>query len=231
MAGHGRNADGLTGSQPRDALNVVRFPGDWFGPLGDLVPIGTGADTEQDEHDLYADDPDGVGADSFWGEDAQDVHRVDTSAPVASTGRPSLRLRLLFGGGVAAAAAAVAATVVLGSGTLLGSGAQVGKPGGVPHGSHVQSAAHLTLAAQLKAAGRRTGLARSADNDRERAETAAMVRHTAKRGLPASAGVLPHSNQAVTQADTEVAAYAGTGDVATPTGLVPPPPNAMQLNP
>jgi hypothetical protein len=240
MAGQGRNADGLTGSQPRDAPNVVRFPGDWFGPLGDLVPIGTDTDREQDGQDLYVDQLGGVGADSFWGEDAEDVHRVGTPAPVSQPGGRSLRSRLVLPiGGVAVTAAAVAVMVAVNP----GSGTQVGKPGRVASDSQARSAvAHLALASQERAAGRAAGLARPVDNAREHAHRLATPRHTtAKHGLPASIGARPNVYVTVTQGNTAAAANAAagdvstgdvvTGDVATPTGLVSPPPNATQLNP
>jgi hypothetical protein len=233
MAGQGRNADGLTGSQPRDALNVVRFPGDWFGPLGDLVPIGTDADTEQDEPDLYVDEPAGLGADSFWGEDAEEVHRVATPTPVSRPGRGSPRSRLLLPlgalGGVAAAAVAV--VVVLGSGT------HVGKPGRVSHGRPPQLAvAHLATEPSAKATTRPTRPAKPAQPDRNHANRATTVRPDAKRRSAVSAGGLPHVNVAVRTVDTDVAANVTTGDVVTadvtaPTGLVSPPPNATQLTP
>ena len=235
MAGQGRNADGL-GSQPRDAVNVVRFPGDWFGPVGDLVTIGTDAETDHDEQDLYADEPTGVAADSFWGEDAQDVHRVEAPAPLGRPGGRSPRLRLVLPiGGVTVAAVAVT--------LVLGSGAQVGKPGRVAPNHQARSAAVAQLAprSQVEGAGRPTGSARPADNDRERVDRAATVRHTAKRRLPVSDGARPHTEVAVTKVNTDAAANAATGDVATgdvatgdvatPTGFVSPPPNATQLNP
>jgi hypothetical protein len=63
MAGQGRNADGLGTS---GTLNVIRFPGDWYGPVEDLVGVRVGATDRT--------------ADSFWGEDAQAVHQVDELA-------------------------------------------------------------------------------------------------------------------------------------------------------
>ena len=237
MAGQGRNADGLTGSQPRDAPNVVRFPGDWFGPLGDLVPIGTDANTEQDDQDLGADETAGFGADSFWGEDAQEVHRVATPAAARRPGRRSPRLRLLLPiGGVAVAALAV--TVVLGSGTL------AGKPGGGSHNRPARLAvARLGAASPAKSAGRLTGSAKPTEHDRQhvggdrgRANRATAMRRAAKHDLPASAGARSDLDVSVRTVNTDAAANVATGDVATgdvetPAGLVPPPPNATQLTP
>ncbi len=75
MAGQGRNADGLGTS---DTLNVIRFPGDWYGPSEALVPIGADAETDEETGvRLVATDS---SADSFWGEDAQAVHQVDELA-------------------------------------------------------------------------------------------------------------------------------------------------------
>ena len=75
MAGQGRNADGLGTS---GTLNVIRFPGDWYGPVEDLVPVG--ADAEPDEEIGVRVGATDRTADSFWGEDAQAVHQVDELA-------------------------------------------------------------------------------------------------------------------------------------------------------
>ena len=39
-------------AQGSDTVNVVRFPGDWFGPLEDLVPIGVAAEPGNAERDV-----------------------------------------------------------------------------------------------------------------------------------------------------------------------------------
>lgn len=224
MAGQGRNADGLTGSQPPDALNVVRFPGDWFGPVGDLVPIGTDADVAQDEQDLYAGELNRFGANSFWGEDAEDVHRVEMPVPVRARLQRSLGLRLLPFGGIAVAAVAVAAVLALGT--------QAGKPGHVSYDSQGRSdVANLAVASHPDLSGRPTASGRLAASDRERSDRAALARHTAKHGLPRSVGVRSYGDVTGARASTGEAVDSATEDVATPTGPVSPPPNATQLNP
>ena len=233
MAGQGRNADGLTGSQPRDAPNVVRFPGDWFGPLGDLVPIGRDADTEQSEPDLYVDESAELGADSFWGEDAEEVHRVATPTPERRPGRRSPRSRLLLPLGVLGGVAVAAVAVVI----VLGSGTQVGKSGRLSHDRSARLAvAHLTTAPPVTTAAHPARPAKPAERDLKHANRATTVRRTEKRRSPAPASAPPHVDVDVRTVDTGVAANAETGDpaagdLATPTGLVSPPPNATQLTP
>jgi hypothetical protein len=225
MAGQGRNADGLTGSQSSDAPNVVRFPGDWFGPLGELVPIGTDADTTQDEQDLYVEAPEGVGADSFWGEDAQDVHRVATPTRASRPGRRSLRLCLVLAiGGVAIAA--VVLTAVLGSGTQMPGSGHV-----LPNRQTRSTAIAQLSTAQVKVAGHRAKAARPADNHRGRADRAAPVRHAAQQRLLVPEAARPDTSVAVTNVEADAAVSADTKEVATPSGLVSPPPNAARLNP
>jgi hypothetical protein len=83
MADHGWNADGAaggvaTGNSDSDsstdapkapAPNVVQFPGDWIGPLDELVPIDLEPPTQ--EHPR---------ASSFWDGDATAVHEAVGSA-------------------------------------------------------------------------------------------------------------------------------------------------------
>jgi hypothetical protein len=98
MADHGRNADGATGgiatgntgsadatgAERAAAPNVVPFPGDWIGPLDELVPI-----------DLDLPEDDSSDASSFWDGDPTALHdaigsaalRVGSTRPrVGSTG-------------------------------------------------------------------------------------------------------------------------------------------------
>jgi len=221
MAGQGRNADGLTESGPGDAVNVVRFPGDWFGPLGDLVPIGTDTEGERNEQDPYGEEPDGAGADSFWGGDAEAAHRVGTPASVS---RPrSRRLRLMLPVG-AAATVAVAVTVVISAGT------QAGGPGRVLH-EHKAGAVKLAAASQSKPPRRTTGSSGPARSTRERAKGAVVTRHTAESRATLSADPRPHAQLAVTEVNREAAVNAEPGDLASPSGPVSPPPNAAQANP
>jgi hypothetical protein len=91
MADHGRNADGATGgiatgnagtadatrAEPAAAPNVVAFPGDWIGPLDELVPINL-EPPEQDSPD----------ASSFWDGDPTAVHEaIGSDAPKAGSAR------------------------------------------------------------------------------------------------------------------------------------------------
>jgi hypothetical protein len=261
MAGQGRNADGLTGSDPSDAPNVVRFPGDWFGPLTDLVPIDTGTDgdAEPDGPDLYADDAAGTGADSFWSEDAQDVHRLSrpahevhgvgavahhvhrvgvpesgvhsfrTASPLSAFLRRSPAVRLAVPIGGFAALAAVAVISVTG---VLGSGVEVAKPGNVAHVGHRRAAGtELAAAPRVGASSRTTRSAKPKPRVHERSHRVAHARHTPARRAPASAGPRPPTDAEETQVDTVVAANTPTGDVASPTGVVAPPPNATQPSP
>jgi hypothetical protein len=223
MAGQGRNADGLTESGPGDAVNVVRFPGDWFGPLGDLVPIGTDAEGERDEQDPYGEEPSGPGADSFWGGDAEAAHRVGT--PALLSRRRSRRLRLMLPIG-AAAAVAVAVTVVLSSGT------QVGGAGRVLHEHKAGPAtAKLSAASQSKPSRLTTRSSGPARSTRERAKGAVVTRHPAEPRATVSAEARPHAELAVTEVNSEAAVNAEPGDLASPSGPVSPPPNAAQANP
>jgi hypothetical protein len=177
MAGQGRNADGLIGSERRDAVNVVRFPGDWFGPVGDLVPIGTDPDGAQ-EPDLLGAEPDDIGADSFWSEDAEAAHRVGAPA-VGSPPHSRPRWMVLPIG--TAVAGAVALVVVLSAGT--GPGGR----GRVIHGRRAQPSPAINAR--------------------------------------------PHDEPAVTTVSTAAAVRPEPGDLASPTGLVSPPPNASLTNP
>jgi hypothetical protein len=229
MAGQGWNGDGLAGSHPNDAPNVVRFPGNWIGPLEDLVPIGTDAATEPDAQHPYADDPDAVGAAAFWGGDAQAVHRLGTPAPVSPPGRRRRRSRLLvpIGGFAAAVAVAVAAVTV-----ALGSGTQVSEPGLGSQGSKSRSTAELAAAPRVKTSRRSTGAAGRGASAKERSRGVTTVRRAERHRAPTSVEALPRTDKAVTKvAGIEVPANASTGDVASPTGAVSPPPNATQLNP
>ncbi len=89
MADHGRNADGATGgiatgntgaadatsAEPAVAPNVVAFPGDWIGPLDELVPIH-----------LEPHEQDGPDASSFWDGDPTAVHEaIGSDAPRAGS--------------------------------------------------------------------------------------------------------------------------------------------------
>ncbi len=65
------------------ADNVVHFPGNWIGPLEDLVPFGPSAERAAgaDPLRLAADpsamtDSPALSADAFWGEDAGSIHAV-----------------------------------------------------------------------------------------------------------------------------------------------------------
>jgi hypothetical protein len=90
MADHGWNADGAAGvvaagnsnsdssagAAQTAAPNVVQFPGDWIGPLDELVPIGL--DRAGQDHPR---------ASSFWDGDATAVHEaVESVGPVGSPG-------------------------------------------------------------------------------------------------------------------------------------------------
>jgi len=228
MAGQGWNADGLTGSHPRDAPNVVRFPGNWIGPLDELVPIGRDADTQLDKQNLYADESDGVGAAAFWSEDAQDVHRVGTPAPVSPPEGRRRRLRLAIPvGGFAVAVAAVVAAITV----ALGSGTHLGEPGPGSHGSQSPSTAELAAAPRVKTSARRTASAGRGANSKERSSRAGKRRHAESYRAPKSAQASARTDKAVTKVSTEPADNASTGDVASPTGAVSPPPDAAQLNP
>jgi hypothetical protein len=86
MADHGWNADGAaggvatgnsdsdssTGAAQAPAPNVVQFPGDWIGPLDELVPIDLEPPTQ--EHPR---------ASSFWDGDATAVHEAVGAIGVA----------------------------------------------------------------------------------------------------------------------------------------------------
>jgi hypothetical protein len=91
MADHGRNADGATGgiatgdkgaagatsADQAAEPNVVPFPGDWIGPLDELVPINL-EPPEQDSPD----------ASSFWDGDPTAVHEaIGSDAPKAGSAR------------------------------------------------------------------------------------------------------------------------------------------------
>jgi hypothetical protein len=286
MAGQGRNADGLAGSQPPDALNVVRFPGDWFGPLGDLVPIDIGS--ERDEQAAYADDPARVApliyadelaevaADAFWGEDAQDVHRVRSHEPPpkpAAQARPVRRSgppRRLVLPVVGAALAALLVTAIFSS------GATVTEPKRVSLDPPPQSpVTQLATASPSKETIRQVRLAESAATDQAAADKRRTGRHATNHSSskaarlhhpsvsaaarpPGETLVSPRqtvvaatdnnvpgteNDVAGTENDvagtrrvggkvkTQVAANASTGEVASPTGVVSPPPNATQPNP
>jgi hypothetical protein len=251
MAGQGRNADGLTGSNPSDATNVVRFPGDWFGPLSDLVPIDTGTDgdAEPDAPVLYADDAGGAGADSFWSEDAQDVHRVGTplheyhrvgvpapgvqslrtASPLSSFLRPPRGLRLAVPIGGLAALAAVAVISLTG---VVGSGAEVAKPGNASHLGHGRTTgSELAAAPRASGSDRTTRSAKPEPRADKHSRRLAHARHTVPHRAPASAGTRPRTATEETEVNTAVTANTSTGDVPSPTGIVSPPPNATQLNP
>jgi hypothetical protein len=94
MADHGWNADGAaggvatgnsdsdssTGAAQGPAPNVVQFPGDWIGPLDELVPIDLDPPTQ--EHPR---------ASSFWDGDATAVHEaVGAAGPPAGTTGPGV---------------------------------------------------------------------------------------------------------------------------------------------
>jgi hypothetical protein len=94
MADHGWNADGAaggvatgnsdsdssTGAAQGPAPNVVQFPGDWIGPLDELVPIDLDPPTQ--EHPR---------ASSFWDGDATAVHEaVGAAGPPAGAAGPGV---------------------------------------------------------------------------------------------------------------------------------------------
>jgi hypothetical protein len=249
MAGQGRNADGLAGAQSPDAPNVVQFPGNWFGPLGDLVPIDTGS--ERDEQAGYADDPCGFGGDAFWGEDAQDVHRVGgpgpAPAPAPRPGRRSPPRRMMVPVGAAVVVAAVV-TAVLSSGIAA-------QPKRVSRDQQPQSPlTQLSGASQPTQSVRQIGWAGVAAKHRDDAGKSRTPRRVTGRRVSATAGprtsaaagygasasaatrppagtAVPRTESVGTEDKAGLAANAARGDVASPTGLVSPPPNAARLNP
>jgi hypothetical protein len=98
---------------------ILRFPGDWVGPLEELVPFGPSADRESPS-----------GAPDFWGEDSavlQDAVEVTDVADVPEPPRPPRReplrfRRWLLPGGAVLAAVLFALAAVLG-----------GRPSSAPH--------------------------------------------------------------------------------------------------
>jgi hypothetical protein len=69
------------GGEARAQANVVPFPGDWFGPRQELVPIGKRAYSESEQR--HEDDELAELAvaapprpDAFWGEDSAEIHAV-----------------------------------------------------------------------------------------------------------------------------------------------------------
>jgi hypothetical protein len=230
MAGQGRNADGLIGSEPRDAVNVVRFPGDWFGPLGDLVPIGTDADSERDEQDRYGDDPDGLVADSFWSEDAEAAHRVGTAASTFQRGARARPLRVVLPLGVAAVVAVVLAVALI-------AGGHAGWRGRILHAPKDRpAAARLAAAPPLKAPRVTPGSAKRGGGDRKHAKRdgkhpkrVRVIRHPAHYRTSLAVAARPHI--AVTDVSSDVSVNSAPSDRASPTGFVSPPPDAAQANP
>jgi hypothetical protein len=67
------------------AANVVRFPGDWFGPRDELVPFGpTAPGADADESPV----PGPVRAQDFWGEESASIHDAMAGPGVAEDAGP-----------------------------------------------------------------------------------------------------------------------------------------------
>lgn len=85
----GNERDGSQRAEPTTPDNVVRFPREWIGPIGELVPFGPnarGTDRGTSGPSSSADPPGGtgaaLGADAFWGGDSASLHEV-MQPPVA----------------------------------------------------------------------------------------------------------------------------------------------------
>lgn len=238
MAGQGRNADGL-GDNP-ETVNVVRFPGDWFGPLEDLVPIGDdhswdGADGRDDRE---AADEEYAYADGFWGEQAEAVHRVSGSfeRPLPTRRRPRRALVTLVGIGLAA----VAAAIVLVSGHSPGVHPPKLSRDTVALSSVRSRSAHAVSPTE-KPAGRKPVHVRPAGTRviRRRRRSPHPARHPARGarhliGTDAGSGTpqtqLDRTEVTSTPSDRAPNTSATTALTPSPTGLVAPPPNSSQPN-
>jgi hypothetical protein len=237
MAGQGRNADGLIGSHPRNAVNVVRFPGDWFGPLSDLVTVGSDAEDAREYHDRFAREPADNAAGVFWGEDAADDRRsgevtegVPSSDAVAPTPRRSLRRDWFsWRRAVPSGCAAIAVVAVV---VALASGANATQSA---HTLVRPTARHLTVkpavVPEVKIWLGRTSSTGLGLRHRDKALNDRRASRPSRRLSPVPSAAQRQTRTVVGAANPQLMATATTGNIDSPTGVVSPPPSATQANP
>ncbi len=234
MAGQGRNADGLIGPHPPDAVNVVRFPGDWFGPLSDLVTVGTDADDVRDDDDRFVREPADNAAGAFWGEDAADDQEVGKAtqgvrSPEEAAHTPKLAAnrrssRWQWATPIGCAFVAVVA--------FLSAGANATQPAQT---SYRHPARHATVKPAVTPEVKiRVGRKSPAGLDPRHRDKALDDRPAsrASRRLSLVPSSARRPTRTVVGAGTpRITATATTGDIDSPTGVVTPPPSATQANP
>jgi len=237
MAGQGRNADGVTGTHPPNAVNVVRFPGNWFGPLSDLVTVGTDADDARVDKDLFTGEPGDNAASSFWGEDAADDRRGGKAegvvSPEAVAPTPQLSAsRGSFGWQWATpiGCAAIAVVAVVG---VLTSGANTTQPVRALHRPPARHAAvKPAVAPEVTIWLDRASSAGPVPGHRDKAVKARGASHVSRPRSPVPSTARRQPETVVVGVGAErLTATATTGDIDSPTGVVSPPPSTTQVNP
>jgi hypothetical protein len=258
MTVQGRNPDGQ--AERPDVVNVVPFPGDWFGPVEDLVPIPTdGPEAEspavraqrewEELRDSGIPSPD-ADAISFWGEE---TYTRPAPEPEREAGRPAGRRRsnrrwaVLVA--IAGAVAAIAVILLVGIG-LAGAGGQRGRPG---HAASRRSGTVLAAASKPlvgRAGARRSSSAElAADRQTEKQRRPVKRRRrggkrhhnpvrAADRGATSGRGAAaqPTPSGVPDRGQTESSLSADMASTTpalspSPSGQIAPPPNAGQTAP